>query len=56
MQGWIRDQAPAEIGSPSTGSFVHSHESGSLITPEDSAAALLAHLRNGGHGQIWDVS
>ena len=30
-------------------------ESGSLLTPEDSAAALLAHLDAGGNGQIWDV-
>ncbi len=55
MQGWIRDQDPAEIGSALHERFVGTYESGSLITPEDSAAALLAHLRSGGNGQIWDV-
>jgi 3-oxoacyl-[acyl-carrier protein] reductase len=55
MQGWIRDQDPAEIGSALHERFVGTYESGSLITPEASAAALLAHLRSGGTGQIWDV-
>jgi 3-oxoacyl-[acyl-carrier protein] reductase len=55
MQGWIRDQDPAEIGSALHERFVGTYESGSLITPEDSAAALLAHLRSGGNGQICDV-
>jgi NAD(P)-dependent dehydrogenase (short-subunit alcohol dehydrogenase family) len=55
MQGWIRDQDPAEIGSALHERFVGTYESGALITPEDSAAALLAHLRSGGNGQIWDV-
>ena len=28
----------------------------SLTTPEQSASALLEHLRTGGSGQIWDVA
>jgi len=55
MQGWIRAQDPAEIGAALHQRFVGSYESGSLITPEQSAAALLDHLRAGGSGQIWDV-
>jgi len=55
MQGWIRDQDPAEIGSALHERFVTGYESGSLLTPEDSASALLAHLDAGGNGQIWDV-
>jgi NAD(P)-dependent dehydrogenase (short-subunit alcohol dehydrogenase family) len=55
MQGWIRDQDPAEIGTALHERFVSGYESGSLLTPEDSAAALLDHLDAGGNGQIWDV-
>ncbi|HWH19547.1 MAG TPA: SDR family oxidoreductase [Solirubrobacterales bacterium] len=55
MQGWIRDQDPAEIGSALHERFVGTYESGSLITPEQSAAALVEHLRSGGNGEIWDV-
>jgi gluconate 5-dehydrogenase/3-oxoacyl-[acyl-carrier protein] reductase len=55
MQGWIRDQDPAEIGAALHERFVSGYESGSLLTPEDSASALLAHLDAGGNGQIWDV-
>jgi NAD(P)-dependent dehydrogenase (short-subunit alcohol dehydrogenase family) len=55
MQGWIRDQDPAEIGTALHERFVTGYESGGLLTPEDSAAALLDHLDAGGSGQIWDV-
>jgi NAD(P)-dependent dehydrogenase (short-subunit alcohol dehydrogenase family) len=55
MQGWIRDQDPAAIGAALHERFVTGYESGSLLTPEDSASALLAHLDAGGNGQIWDV-
>jgi len=54
MQAWIRDQDPAEIGSALHEKFVAGFEGGTLLTPEDSAAALLDHLRGGGNGQIWD--
>lgn len=55
MQGWIRSQDPAEIGSALHERFVERYDAGELITPEQSAAALLAHLRARGSGQIWDV-
>jgi 3-oxoacyl-[acyl-carrier protein] reductase len=55
MQSWIRDQDPAEIGAALHQRFVTGYESGTLLTPEDSAAALLGHLDVGGSGQIWDV-
>jgi NAD(P)-dependent dehydrogenase (short-subunit alcohol dehydrogenase family) len=55
MQGWIRDQDPGEIGAALHERFVTGYESGSLLTPEDSASALLDHLDVGGNGQIWDV-
>jgi NAD(P)-dependent dehydrogenase (short-subunit alcohol dehydrogenase family) len=56
MQGWIRAQDPAEIGAGLHERFVSGYESGALLTPEDSASALLAHLDAGGSGQIWDVA
>jgi 3-oxoacyl-[acyl-carrier protein] reductase len=55
MQSWIREQDPEEIGADLHERFVTRHASGELLTPEDSAAALLAHLGAGGNGQIWDV-
>ncbi|MGH2936610.1 MAG: SDR family NAD(P)-dependent oxidoreductase [Solirubrobacterales bacterium] len=55
MQAWIRAQDPAEIGSALHGRFVTGYESGTLLTPQDSAAVLIEHLRAGGNGQIWDV-
>ena len=55
MQGWIRDQDPDEIGAELHQRFVAGHESGDLLTPQDSAAVLLEHLRAGGTGQIWDI-
>jgi NAD(P)-dependent dehydrogenase (short-subunit alcohol dehydrogenase family) len=55
MQGWIRNQDPAETGAALHEKFVTGHASGSLLTPEESAAALIGHLKAGGNGQIWDV-
>ena len=55
MQGWIRDQDPAEIGEALHERFVAMGESGDLLTPEASAKALVEHLRAGGNGEIWDV-
>jgi NAD(P)-dependent dehydrogenase (short-subunit alcohol dehydrogenase family) len=56
MQGWIREQDPAVIGRDLRERFIAMHKSGTLLTPERSASALLEHLRTGGTGQIWNVS
>jgi 3-oxoacyl-[acyl-carrier protein] reductase len=56
MQGYIREQDPEQIGAALHERFIAMHESGSLTTPEQSASALLEHLRTGGSGQIWDVA
>ena len=56
MQGWIREQDPAVIGRDLHERFITMRESGMLLTPEQSAGALLDHLRTGGTGQIWNVS
>jgi NAD(P)-dependent dehydrogenase (short-subunit alcohol dehydrogenase family) len=55
MQGWIRDQGPERIGRQLHERFVSSHRQGQLITPEQSAGALLTRLSSGDSGQIWDV-
>jgi NAD(P)-dependent dehydrogenase (short-subunit alcohol dehydrogenase family) len=56
MQEWIRSQPPEEIGAGLHTRFVESHAQGTLITPERSAASLVARLSGESSGQIWDVS
>jgi hypothetical protein len=55
MQAWIRSQDPERIGDLHE-RFNRNFAEGTLITPEHSAAALLAHVANDGTGEIWDVS
>lgn len=58
MQSWVRRQDPERIGSGLRDSFVARYDSGDLISPEDSAAALLSHLlgTDGSRtGAIWAV-
>jgi NAD(P)-dependent dehydrogenase (short-subunit alcohol dehydrogenase family) len=56
MQAWVRGQDPAAIGARLHERFERSHATGSLITPEQSAASLLARLPGDATGQIWSVS
>jgi NAD(P)-dependent dehydrogenase (short-subunit alcohol dehydrogenase family) len=59
MQAWIRSQDPVRIGSALHERFQRSHADGSLLTPEASAAALLAHLLGPDGertGVIWDLA
>jgi NAD(P)-dependent dehydrogenase (short-subunit alcohol dehydrogenase family) len=56
MQAWIRGQDPARIGVDLHEQFARSHTSGTLLTPERSAASLIARLGTGATGQIWDVA
>ena len=56
MQAWIRSQDPDRIGAGLHERFNKNHAEGSLITPEHSAAGLLAHLAGDDTGAIWDVS
>jgi NAD(P)-dependent dehydrogenase (short-subunit alcohol dehydrogenase family) len=56
MQAWIRGQDPGRIGSGLHERFSKNFAEGTLITPERSAAALLARLGGGDTGAIWDVS
>jgi NAD(P)-dependent dehydrogenase (short-subunit alcohol dehydrogenase family) len=56
MQAWIRRQDPERIGTGLHERFNKNYAEGSLITPEQSAAVLLARLAGEDTGAIWDVS
>jgi hypothetical protein len=56
MRAWIRQQDPGRIGATAYERFNRNFGEGTLITPEQSAAALLAHLGGDDTGVIWDVS
>jgi NAD(P)-dependent dehydrogenase (short-subunit alcohol dehydrogenase family) len=55
MQAWIRSQDPERIGDLHE-RFNKNYAEGTLITPEHSAAALLALLADDSTGEIWSVS
>lgn len=56
MQAWIREQSPDAIGHALHRSFMSSYAEGALLTPEASAAKLLARLNSTASGQIWKVA
>jgi NAD(P)-dependent dehydrogenase (short-subunit alcohol dehydrogenase family) len=56
MQAWIRGQEPERVGTELHDRFSRMHEEGSLLTPEQSAASLLARLAGSETGRIWDVT
>jgi gluconate 5-dehydrogenase/3-oxoacyl-[acyl-carrier protein] reductase len=56
MQAWIRQQDPGRIGTATHEQFNQNFADGTLITPQQSAAALIAHLSGDDTGAIWDVS
>ena len=56
MQAWIRRQDPGRIGATLHERFNRNYAEGALITPEHSAAVLLAHLAGDHTGAVWDVS
>jgi NAD(P)-dependent dehydrogenase (short-subunit alcohol dehydrogenase family) len=56
MQAWIRAQDPERIGRDLHGWFTASFAAGTLMTPEESARALLSHLLSEDTGCVWDVS
>lgn len=55
MQEWIRAQDPSRIGATMHERFNGFAESGGLITPERSAAALLTRISGDDNGAVWDV-
>jgi NAD(P)-dependent dehydrogenase (short-subunit alcohol dehydrogenase family) len=56
MQAWIRRQDPQRIGTGLHDRFNRNYAEGALITPEHTAAVLLARLAGDDTGMIWDVS
>jgi NAD(P)-dependent dehydrogenase (short-subunit alcohol dehydrogenase family) len=55
MQEWIRGQDPERIGAALHGRFTRFAASGELITPDQSAAVLLAHLAGSETAAVWDA-
>jgi NAD(P)-dependent dehydrogenase (short-subunit alcohol dehydrogenase family) len=55
MQAWIREQDPARIGAGLRDQFIRSHASGALLSPQRSAASLIARITGEATGQIWDA-
>jgi 3-oxoacyl-[acyl-carrier protein] reductase len=55
MQAWIRDQDGTDIPELHQ-RFHHMHREGLLMTPEESAAALLPRIAGTETGQIWSVN
>jgi 3-oxoacyl-[acyl-carrier protein] reductase len=56
MQAWIRQQDPERIGTAAHERFNQNFAEDILITPEQSAAVLIAHLGGDDTGAIRDVS
>ena len=56
MQAWIRQQDPERVGTAMHERFNRNFADGTLITAEQSAAVLIAHLHGDDTGAIWDVS
>ena len=56
MQAWIRQQDPERIGTAAYERFNQNFREGTLITPGQSTAALIAHLAGDDTGAIWDAS
>lgn len=55
MQEWLRSRPADEVDTGLPESFRRLHEDGALITPERSAAGLLARLSSAETGQDWSV-
>ena len=55
MQAWIRAQDPARIGAELRDQFARYHASGTLLTPQRSAASLIARITSDATGQIWNA-
>jgi NAD(P)-dependent dehydrogenase (short-subunit alcohol dehydrogenase family) len=56
MQAWIRDQDPDRIGVAMHERFTRNFTEGVMITPAQSAAALISRLSGDDTGAIWDSS
>jgi NAD(P)-dependent dehydrogenase (short-subunit alcohol dehydrogenase family) len=55
MQGWIRSQAPEDVGAALHERFIESYEKGTLISPVESATSLLRRIPSDATGEIWSM-
>jgi NAD(P)-dependent dehydrogenase (short-subunit alcohol dehydrogenase family) len=56
MQAWIRDQDAEHIGAALHDRFTRNYQDRALLSPEQSAASLLARLPTTATAQIWDAA
>jgi NAD(P)-dependent dehydrogenase (short-subunit alcohol dehydrogenase family) len=56
MQAWIREHGKDRLQDATHRRFLRFHEQGSLIDPEQSAAALMRRLTGPDNGGVWDVN
>ncbi|WP_411093621.1 SDR family NAD(P)-dependent oxidoreductase [Streptomyces sp. 049-1] len=56
MQALIRLKGDGRLDQDTHARFVHNHEHGNLITPEESARSLVDRLAGNATGEIWDVA
>lgn len=56
MQDWIRERGKGRLRDDTHRHFLRVHAQGALISPADSAAALLRRLPGPDNGRIWDVT
>lgn len=56
MQAWIRAQDPDRIGRGLHDRFSRTYSAGALLTPQRSAASLIARISTDVTGEIWDVA
>jgi NAD(P)-dependent dehydrogenase (short-subunit alcohol dehydrogenase family) len=56
MQTWVREEGSAQMDATTRAYFTDVHERGALLTPEHSAARLIARLASEDNGRTWSVN
>ncbi|GHJ36996.1 SDR family NAD(P)-dependent oxidoreductase [Streptomyces sp. TS71-3] len=56
MQGWIRENGKGSLSAATHARFVDAYAARTLLTPEESAASLVARLDLPDTGQVWNVA
>ncbi|KIF73397.1 hypothetical protein QR77_04275 [Streptomyces sp. 150FB] len=55
MQAFIRTEGKGRVSEATHAHFMRNHEHKTLLTPEQSALALIARLASDASGEIWDA-